>query len=449
MTAEVTQGDLRVLRTDPLDTRSLERDFVASVLLDPTALDDLAIPPEDFSDRRASAVLTAELAIHGRGEEPDLASLRVELDRAGKLEQVGHDYLVGLTKGASLYAGTILEALTDRSSLRRLRHETQRVLAACQDGNLEAARELVSLLATADDGYHVKQAVRLRDAAVKALAGVCRNADQGKAYAGTTTGLRFVDWAFGGLDPGQLAVLGAGTGVGKSRCVLTMARGAAERGVPCGIVPVEDAEGLWGMRFGGSVVGVSPLQMRTQLGEHRIVDRVRWGIEHLPDPDIYIDEQIGKSEHHVLAAMRRLVSRCGVRLLFVDYLQAIKSRNPRADRKVQVADITSAVKAQAHALGVPVVLVSQFSRKLDDKHEPRIGDLKESGDIENAAELILLLWPSVDDKGVPIDGSIEYRIGKGRHGARSHRSSLVTDPNGALIEHGKWGAPAAQGALDV
>jgi replicative DNA helicase len=147
---------------------------------------------------------------------------------------------------------------------------------------------------------------------------------------------------------------------------------------------------------------------------------------------VHLEIQIGKNETEICAAMRRLVHRHGARVVFVDYIQTILSSHPNAPRRDQVRDMAARLKGQAAALEVPLVLVSQLSRPEIglQVREPTIHSLKETGDLENSAEIILLLWrPDAKDHS-----AISVKIGKSKWGARKRLFQFVRDRAGVLAE---------------
>lgn len=252
-------------------------------------------------------------------------------------------------------------------------------------------------------------------------------------------GIDHLDEQLASLDPGTMMVVGAATGVGKSSTCLAMAMGQAGLNVPVGIVSLEDARRIWGARAAGKWSGISPLRMRQKSGPDKLKpdDYAKLGQlpEHCPDPPVYIEDPIGGSEDDVCAAMRRLVHRHGVRVLYVDYVQAIRSTSQSSGRHHQVREIASRLKAQAYALGVPLVLVSQIRRREQGSQaEPNMHDLKESGDLENGAEIILLLWLPDSKRRDFVAGKVE----KSKWGCSKPLLSLVRGPDGSLREGTKY-----------
>lgn len=419
-----------------LETRTLG----AALIGVPDVLDAIMFEPRHMSSQHARATLAALQSIHARGEPIGRHALEIELSRLQT--PVPPQFLDDVEESATLEPEPAIARLAELYEVRAIGERARLVLASAEGGDLEATREALALASQEDIGVGAVDTWSIRDAATEACAQTLIAARKGRA-PGVPLGLGFLDFAIGGVGPGNMVVVGAGTGVGKSTFALNAAiADAATHAI--GIVSLEDAKRVWGERYAGIESGVSALQMRTGLTAREFAT-LEAKLPHFQHRNIFGCTVVGGNENRVCAAMRNLVHRHGAKIVYVDYLQAISYSDPTVPRVVQVARCASRIKAQAEALGIPVVLVSQFSRpRLDSvvQREPTIHDLKESGDIENAAEVIILLWPhlreEVDEKTKRTrwveTGTIGLRIGKCKWGARKRYTTLTRAPDGSFIE---------------
>lgn len=412
-----------------LDSEALERSLCATaMLMQPELVDRHTLGDDDFADPKAALVYRAVQAIHEQGERPDSASVRSWLRTESLITPALDEYLISLAADFAPLSPFEERELCAVLELRRIRRAALEAQAACEGGDLESARKASTRLATARDGATPQaNSSSLREAAMSAVEDVFRR-DSNRTPV--PFGLENLDDQLSSLDPGTMLVIGAATGVGKSSVCLAMALGQAALDVPVGIVSLEDSRRIWGSRAAGKWCGVSPLRMRGKMEAHEYAALGQIG-EHMPDPQIYIEDPIGGSEDDVCAAMRRLVHRHGVRVLYVDYVQAIRSTSQSSGRHHQVREISSRLKAQAYALDVPLVLVSQIRRREQGaKPEPTMHDLKESGDLENAAEIIVLLWlPNRSNRD-----EVAAKIEKSKWGCSEPLFALVRGSDGMLRE---------------
>lgn len=410
---------------------ALERSYLGHTLMDATALDVHPVRPGDFYGASHATVLDAMLRVHVRGEPVNIVSVHAELDRARELVKIGGDeFLMALVDGA-LTGGAVVSVasrLLELSDGRAKRDAARAALAAYASGDTVAGDAAVLEMAT-HRSRSASEPVTLAECAAEVWRGIGERA--GVASYFVTTGIQAVDRTITGLSPGSMLVLGGDTGVGKSSAGLAMAFGGAEHGIAVGVVSAEDPRDVWGSRSISMLSGVSSNQIRS--GRMSRDDFARGGVasDKLRDLPVFVADVIGGTDVDVVAAMTSLVKHRGCRLVIVDYLQTINPSERSDSRREDIRRIASRIKAAAARLGCAVVLVSQLSRPGKDEvfREPMKHHLKESGDIENMAEVIVLLWRT-DDRGTDISA----KIAKSKYGGDGVRFVLHRDGNGVLRE---------------
>ncbi len=412
------------MTTDRLDTSLLERELLMSVIGHPDTLDDLRVGVEDFQDAAAAAVFESLLWLHAQGETVNNLTVRDAVQAAGKPcpQWVDEPAWVRFTD-------TKLAEFHGRVELRRTRKAAYDLVRLCDGGNVDSVRLAAAEIAGLQDAHQVGGRPRsLGELAVEAAqAGL----DHEKART-LHLGLGFLQTATGGMLPGNMVVVGADTGVGKSSAALVMALGMAPHH-PVGIVSCEDAADIWGARAAATMTGVSSMRIITGSCRDSFDDSQQLSalVKDPKRPAIAVDCQIGKSEMDVMTSMRRM-ARMGAKVLFVDYVQAIICSNKRAQRNDQVREIAARLKGQAATLGCGLVLLSQLRRPADGNkvREPSMHDLKETGDLENASDLIVLLWRP--DPALPRE--IMVKLEKGKWGVEKRLHSMKRDKSGTLRE---------------
>ncbi len=400
----------------------------------------------------ASLVFAALLELHARGEKFGTENVRAQLISDGTFKSVGEDYLLALANRATpAFGATAIRVLQRQVELRRLSTNLMNALKCSTSGDLEATQALCDELSADALGLQAGSAMSLRQAAINAGARVVTRWEVGDSQGTVAPGLNCLEFAIGNLSKGNLIVVGADTGVGKTSIALLMAL-QQESAVPVGIVSCEDAEDVFGERALAYWSEVSSLRMRTGLTNQEL-GKLKQTLEVAPSPRIHLEFQIGKNDHDVRCAMRRLRYEHNVGIIYVDYLQAIADSERQFARKDQVREVLSRIKGQAEALGVPVVVMSQMSRPQKGAvfRQPTKHDLKESGDIENSAEVILLLWLDEEsdekDKAEDAPDVVWLKIDKCKWGMQKKLFRFERTDYGGLKQIGRYESRSKQGEM--
>lgn len=240
---------------------------------------------------------------------------------------------------------------------------------------------------------------------------------------GFPSGLADLDGMIGGFEPGELIVVGARPSRGKSALGLTFASNVSEQGIPVLFVSLEMSAGQLGDRLLAmrSGVGMSlftrGVMRGAVMGDDQLARLAEAARRRPGQAPIYFDDKPGRTAAEILSAARRAVRRRKVGLIVVDYLQMIRSANPKEHREAQVADISRNMKVMARSCGVPVVCLAQLNRESEkEKRRPRMSDLRESGAIEQDT-----------DKGILIHDPEPTDGGEGAERAAQRKVELVVD----------------------
>jgi len=385
----------------PEATAEVEREyfrafFEVSNHMSPRDLRDMAAPPAAFDvPTHARIAEYIASAIDARGEV-GMADAMIALWRSG--DSGAHEALQDATN--VLPKTTLPRALESLQAAAQARQQRTLLLRAASDAasgkaiDSEAIADSLSraIAAPAKDTSKTEHEV--------ARIGMKRFADllNGDASKSQRLGIPALDDVLGGADPGSLTVIGGRTSAGKSTLALCFASSMADCGARVGIVSCEDPPETWGNRILSSRVRVSAQALRTGQVQRHEMDGVMSAVaraDTMLGDALSIDFAVGAQLDEVCQRVERLVTRRGAQAVFVDYVQAISM--PKAqDRRNEIREIAAKLKATAARLEVPLFLLSQLRRH---EGEPSLSDLKESSDLEEKAEAVLLLWYDENARG--------------------------------------------------
>jgi len=419
-------GDSTLVKGLPTNVEA-ERSVLGAVLLDNSAYDQAAalLRSDDFSldsHRRIFLRMTDKAE---RSRPVDLVTLSEELMRNNELEAIGGaTYVSSLTDGLPRLSNIehYAKIVKDKSLLRRLIHVSNNIVARCAEG----AEEAEEILDEAEAQVLSVGEQRIRGGFVSfndifrtSFQSIDALHDRGKRVTGLETGFRVFDDMTRGLQPGDLIIIAARPSVGKTSFALDMARFAS--------VHRKDVIGLFSLEMSREALVLRLLCSEADVDSHRLqtgfASRDDWtkmalGLGRLSEALIFIDDTPGLTVTEMRAKARRLKSEHGLSLLVVDYLQLMGGRTREENRTQEISAISRGLKGLAKELNVPLVAVSQLSRAPETRGgKPRLSDLRESGQIEQDADLVALLYR--EELVNPTDsnrGRAEIIIAKQRNG---------------------------------
>ncbi len=412
-----------------------ERGVLGGILLDP----DIAVEvfgilvEEDFLDPRNRNVFSTLRTLYDRGEPVDLVTAITEFqNRGGFSDSGGVDYITDLTNDVAYMANVLTYAsiVREKSQLRqlvRISNETvRRVMSG--DGSstdlLDQAEQRIFGIA----GNMTEQDFRRAgDIAPAALESLRRMSESQGGVTGLSTGLEPLDRLTTGFHPGELIILAARPGVGKTSLALNMARHIAEQGKGCvAFFSLEMSDEMLVRRLISmmSGIGTQPIIEGTLRPENWL--ELEQTARRLADLPIAINEKTELTSAELRAKVRRLHRKDKVAAVFVDYLQLMKGADDLESHQLKVAMNSGALKALAKEIHVPVITLSQFSRNATKREgPPRLSDLRDSGAIEQDADLVMFLHDERADTGqTDSDGTsdryrnIDLLVAKQRNGPR-------------------------------
>lgn len=397
----------------------LERRYVGALMLDASAADRAGVSLDDVTDPQARHVLECVFSLRDQGVDVNPDTLDLELGRKGYDRDRQLNVMAwarGLDDIAAVAAR--LRELSEAREIHAVAGDVARI--AKSTGDPAKARErLRDLLDLGRRQGPADRVLNFRQVCVKTAEVLATPVNE----RGMRLGWPSIDAVYQ-LAPGQLMVLGAQTNVGKTSAIATWALHLAESGNPAAVISCEDGADDFGAKWIGELCRVNPERLwRGQYGdgakqlEASIIEAAKRGIP------LYFSEVASRSLDEVLADMAHAKHAHGVKVVMVDYLQAIQLPPGSRDMRTGTDQNLAALISQAGRLGVALVLACQLSRPGKDKpyREPNKHDLKESGTIENRAQCIVMMWRDES-------GDVKAKIDKAK------RTSFTTTPFG-LTRH--------------
>jgi len=426
----------------PPQNLEAEQSLLGALLIEKDAIIRVAdlLRPEDFYKQAHSDIYQAMLDLFAKREPIDQLSLSNRLKDRGVLEAIGgRAYLIELTSvvPTSAHLNHYAAIVQKKATLRRLLEAASDIsgLGYNEDDELDtvldkAEQKLfgVSQKYLKNNFASIKEAL---DAAFERIDELHR--ERGK-LRGIPTGYNDLDNLLGGLQRSDLVVLAARPSVGKTSLALDIARQAAVKfRIPVGIFSLEMSKDQLVDRMICAEAGVDLWRMRTGKlsdsdAEHGDFARIGHALGNLSEAPIFIDDTANVNIMEIRTKARRLQLEHGLGLLIIDYLQLMESRsgNRNSDNRVQeVAEITRALKGIARELNVPVVALSQLSRSTEMSKPaiPKLSHLRESGSIEQDADVVIFIYRKSADKNyrpedIPLDERCiaEVHVAKHRNG---------------------------------
>lgn len=416
----------------PPQNLEAEQSVLGAVLLSDTALPALIIDErlaaEDFYREGHGLIYQAMLDLHTVGEPVDALTLVEHLKQAGLLERVGGRAAVDLLAGSVPAVGNVRQyarIVRENAMLRRLLHASYEIQARVHSHEAPP-RELVdlaerSILEVAHDDRR-KDFRSIHDLLFAELDKLEKLSADGQSITGTPSGFEDLDRITGGFQPGNLIVLAARPGMGKSSLAANFAEHAALTGDQAvALFSLEMSEGELAQRFIASQASVKGDDLRKGK-----VPQARWtkilaASNRLAESSLFVDDSSDLSVLDVRAKTRRLSQQQadGIGLVLIDYLQLMRAVGASDNRAEQVGQISRGLKTLARELEVPVIALSQLNRGVEQRAEkrPMLSDLRESGAIEQDADLVMFIYrDEYYDEDSEDEGLAELHIAKHRNG---------------------------------
>ncbi len=443
-------GNSELIDKVPPQSLEAEMSFLGSLLIDKEALLKAAdlVKPNDFYKDAHATIYESILELYDKSEPIDLLTLANRLTERGVLEAVGgRNYLAELTSAVATAANvvhyaSIIHRKATRRRLLSAAHEISRLSYQEDSEDLETILDEAQQHLFGVSQTHFKQAFTpvhsVLSGAFERIDELHRN--QGK-MRGIPTGFRELDYKLSGLQRSDLIIIAARPSVGKTTFVMDMVRhiGSREK-IPVGVFSLEMSKEQLVDRMLSSESNVDLMRIRNgRLNDGPDSDdfaRIGHAIGTLSEAPIFIDDSPSTNIMQIRTKARRLQSEHGLGLIVIDYLQLMESQGDIENRVQEVAKITRGLKGIARELNVPVIALSQLARAVEQEKPaiPKLAHLRESGSIEQDADIVIFLYRKAADRNYQLDSIppderriAEIHIAKHRNGPTGVVKLLFND----------------------
>lgn len=400
----------QVIGTIPPHNKEAEQSVLGSILIEKEAIIKIIdlIEPTDFYYDTHRLIYEAMVDLYNRHDPIDLLTLANILEERKQLDPVGGAaYLAEVTSSVptASHVFKYAQIVKTKATLRKM-IKVGSVITACgyeEDENLEnlletAEKEVFSVTQTfmKDKFVHIREILNKRFEEFSAL----HMADEKDKVKGVSTGYASLDGILSGLNPSDLIILAARPSMGKTALALSIAQKIAieaSKKKTVGIFSLEMSKEQLVDRMFCSILGVDSWKLQHGKLDDADFQNMGSAMDLLNNAPIYIDDSVGMSIMELKAKARRLQMEHGLDLIIIDYLQLMSSGTNNAysgNRVQEISEISRSLKALGRELHIPILALSQLSRAVEMRNPkiPQLSDLRESGSIEQDADVVLMLY---------------------------------------------------------
>jgi replicative DNA helicase len=419
----------RAERTLPHNLEA-ERSVLGAILVHNDAFNLAAqvIEPADFYRDAHRRIFDKMISLNERNHAIDFVTLKEELARGGDLDEVGGPaYVASLADGVPRATNVEYYAkiVKEKATLRNLIYAANKILSNAYEADQEADLILdeaeSAIFAVADDRLKAGF-VPMRDLVKESFPKIEQLFEQKRLITGVPTGFVDLDEMTRGLQGGDLIIVAARPSMGKTSLVLNISQYVAAQ--PDLVV------GFFSLEMSKESLFIRLLTSEAQIDSHRLMSgaigqkdysRISHALETLSAMQLFIDDTASIGVLEMRAKCRRLQAEHGLNLIVVDYIQLMSGRGRFENRTLELASISRSLKGLAKELNVPIIVLSQLSRAPEARsdHRPQLSDLRESGALEQDADLVGLIYRDDvynKDPNNPDAGTAELIIAKQRNG---------------------------------
>ena len=381
-----------------------EQAVLGSMLTDKDAVISAieVLKEENFYRADNRSIYEAIMNLYKRAEPIDIITVKAELESLGKFEQVGGlEYLASLPDKVPTTANAMkyIKIVEEKATLRNLIKTANEIIELGYDPTEDvsdimegAEKKIFNIMQNKDK----KSYSPIKDILVDSFTQLEELYNRKQHITGVPSGFTELDYKTAGFHGSDLVLIAARPAMGKSAFALNIATNAAVRAnIPVVIFSLEMSKEQMGNRILCSEAMVDSNKVRTGKLEEDDWTKLAGTIGPLSDSEIYIDDTPGISVTEIRAKCRKLKLEKNIGMVVIDYLQLVQGSNKRnGSREQEISEISRSLKILAKELNVPVIALSQLSRAVEQRpdHRPMLSDLRESGAIEQDADIVMFLY---------------------------------------------------------
>ena len=381
-----------------------EEALLGSLLIDPDVITHVAnvVAPEDFYLARHGEIYDVIRMLFDQGDPVDFVTVIEELDRRDKLEEVGgRSYITSLvnTVPTAINAFQYAQIVQEKATLRQLISAAGEIARKAYDDSQDVGdvvNDAEKLIFAISERRLEQDLVAISDVVPRVIDEIKTLHERRGAVMGVASGFHLLDTMLGGFQPSDLIILAARPGMGKTSLALNIALHAAKNGgSQIAFFSLEMSREQLVQRLLAQEAHLDSQQLRMgRLYHEEEWARLEQAAEVLRTCRIYIDDTPALSPFELRTKARRMHAEHGLDMIIVDYMQLMHGGRRSENRVQEISFISRTMKQLARELRVPVMALSQLSRQVEnraDKH-PQLSDLRESGSIEQDADLVIFIY---------------------------------------------------------
>jgi replicative DNA helicase len=408
-----------------------EQSFLGSLMLDKDAIIKVAdlVRVKDFYKDDHNAIYEAMLELYEEREPIDVLSLSNKLEEKNLLDRVGgSSYLASLVNTVPSASNIVhyAKVVQKKATLRRLINAAAKIVEMGYDESEDIQKvldEAEQTIFKVSQKYIKQDFIPIKNILESAFNRIDELHKGGSQFRGVPTGFPDMDNILAGLQKSDLVILAARPSIGKTTLALDIARniGIKEK-VPVGIFSLEMSSDQLVDRMIAAQAGVDLWRLRTgrlrSEGADNDFQKIGEAMGVLSEAPIYIDDTASANVMEMRTMARRLQAEHNLGLIIIDYLQLMEGRNSE-NRVQEISEISRSLKQLAREINIPVVALSQLSRAVESRSPqiPKLSDLRESGSIEQDADVVMFLYREDREKpDTPNKNIVEVHIAKHRNG---------------------------------
>lgn len=421
---------MSVQKVPPQDELA-ERSVLGAILIDPASLSTVLeiVLPEAFYFERNRSIFSAMLGLYEKHQPVDIITLTAELKLLALLDKVGDtSYLSELidTVPTSAYVEHYAKIVKAQYIKRSLITSASRIVEESfqDDADItELLNHAESTIFGLSQQYVHRNFIDLRSILSDSFQRLEDLVKNGTGLRGVPTGFADLDAKLAGFQPSNLIILAARPGVGKTTLALNMALHAAlKEKVPIGFFSLEMSKEELVDRLLVGQADIDAWRLKTGKLSDDDYERITDAMGELAEAPIYIDDTPGAMMLEMMTKARKLKLEKGLGLIIVDYLQLIAPGKKFESRVQEVSFVSQQLKNMARELRIPVIALSQLSRAIEHRGEkrPQLADLRESGSIEQDADVVMFIYKEKEDEDLVVDSSksiAKLYVAKHRNGS--------------------------------
>ena len=404
-----------------------ERSVLGSLLIDPGGYTKISgsLQPEDFYRHSHRRMFEAIRALGERSEPPDFVTVCEELERMQALEEAGGEVYVSSVANevpSAFHVEYYADIVRRASILRQIIDGATAIASMAMNSNADSSEVLdnaESVIFSIAKQTDVREYLPIREVLTEYFDQLDFRKEHPDALSGIPTGFATLDALTGGFQRSDLVIVAARTGIGKTTFLLNACRNAARKNeVPVGMFTLELSAEQLVQRLVSLEAQIDSRLLRDARDlQDTDFQRIGLAIGELSEDPVFIDDSPTLSIFQLRGKARRMQAERNIGMIVLDYLQLMQGS--RTENRVQeISQITRSLKALARELDVPIVAGAQLSRAVEQRGEarPRLSDLRESGSIEQDADLVIFLYPEQSESIDSGPVNIVCEVAKHRNG---------------------------------